>query len=145
VHHLKWKAERNAVAVPEIDEQHEAIFELGNCLYRALGGGAMLNAVELGIRKLLAHTSDHFAREERMMRSKRYPAYAWHKRQHDTVRARLAELEKGLANGDREIVLAALDYLTGWLQTHTAVSNRMKGAFLRTHEVSRTRCRSKAA
>ena len=34
-----------------------------------------------------------------MMRSKRYPAYAWQKGQHDTVRARLAELEKGLANG----------------------------------------------
>jgi methyl-accepting chemotaxis protein len=57
------------------------------------------------MRKLLAHTSDHFAREERMMRSKRYPAYAWHKGQHDTVRARLAELEKGLANGDREVVV----------------------------------------
>jgi hemerythrin-like metal-binding protein len=145
VHRLEWNADRNAVAVPEMDEQHQAIFELGNSLYRALRGGALLSAVEPGIRELVAQTRGDFAREERMMRSKRYPAYAWHKGQHDTVRARLAEVEKSLANGNREVVLAAWDYLTAWLQTHMAVSDRMMGAFLRTQEVSRTYCRSMAA
>ena len=142
MHGLEWNAKRNAVAVPEIDEQHQAIFELANSLYLVLEGGAMLSAVAHGVRELITQTTRHFAREERIMRSKRYPAYAWHKEQHDAVRSRLAELKKGLANGDREAVLPVLDYLTGWLQTHTAVSDRMMGAFLRTHAGSRPRCRS---
>ena len=70
------------------------------------------------------------------MRSMRYPSYAWHKRQHDTVRAKLVLLERDAQKGDREAVLTALEFLTAWLQTHTAVSDRMMGAFLRTQGFS---------
>ena len=129
---LEWTAERNAVCVPEIDEEHREIFHLGSDLYKALSGGALLSAVEPSLRQLIDHTIEHFAREERMMRSKRYGAYAWHKGQHDAVRAKLTALEKSVAQGDREAVLPMLDYLTAWLQTHTAVSDRMMGAYLRT-------------
>ena len=51
---LEWNAERNAVAVPQIDEEHQAIFQMGNDLYQALAGGALLNAVEPGVRRLSA-------------------------------------------------------------------------------------------
>jgi hemerythrin-like metal-binding protein len=136
---LEWSAERNAVCVPEIDEEHQEIFHLGNDLYQALAGGALLTAVEPGIRELITHTTGHFDREERMMRSRRYHAYAWHKGQHDAIRARLAELEQFLARGDREAVMPVLDYLTAWLQTHTAVSDRMMGAYLRTQDLATTR------
>jgi hemerythrin-like metal-binding protein len=136
---LEWIAERNGVAVPEIDEEHRVIFELGNNLYQQLAGGALLSAVEPGLRELIAHTVDHFAREERMMRTRRYPMLAWHKGQHDAVRAKIVALEKDIAKGDREGVLAGLDYLTAWLQTHTAVSDRMMGAYLRTQDLSHTR------
>jgi hemerythrin-like metal-binding protein len=129
---LEWKAERNAVAVPEIDQDHRELFQLGNELYQALAAGALLNTIEPEARKLIAHTLDHFKYEERMMRSKRYRAYGWHKGQHDTVRARLAAMEHGLEQGDREELISGIDYLTAWLQTHTAVSDRMMGAFLRT-------------
>jgi hemerythrin-like metal-binding protein len=84
------------------------------------------------LRDLIAHTSSHFSREERLMRSMRYPSYAWHKGQHDTVRAKVARLQRCVERGDREAVLPALDFLTAWLQTHTAVSDRMMGAFVRT-------------
>jgi hemerythrin-like metal-binding protein len=129
---LEWKAEHNSVAVPEIDEDHREIFRLGNDLYQALAGGALLNAIEPEARKLIAHTLDHFKHEERMMRSRRYRAYGWHKGQHDTVRTRLAVMERELEQGDREALMSGIDYLTAWLQTHTAVSDRMMGAFLRT-------------
>src|SRR5436305_1941991 len=91
---LEWNAERNAVAVPQIDEEHQAIFQMGNDLYQALAGGALLSAVESGVRDLIAHTAGHFAAEERMMRLRRYPAYAWHKGQHNTVRGKLGLLEQ---------------------------------------------------
>src|SRR5215813_6211328 len=93
---LEWTAERNAVRVPEIDEEHQEIFQLGNDLYQALANGALLSVVEPGLRELIAHTIAHFDREERMMRSKRYRAYAWHKGQHKTVRNRLAALQESI-------------------------------------------------
>jgi hemerythrin len=129
---LDWSAESNRVCVPEIDDQHKEIFHLANDLHQALAGGALLSAVESELRELIAHTRSHFNREEGMMRSQRYRAYAWHKGQHDAIRTTLAELEKSLARGEHEAVLPVLDYFTAWLQTHTAVSDRMLGAYLRT-------------
>ena len=96
-----------------------------------------LSTVEPGLRDLIDHTVSHFSHEERLMRSMRYPAYAWHKGQHDTVRAKVADLQRRVQKGDREAVLPALDFLTAWLQTHTAVSDRMMGAFLRTQGFAR--------
>ena len=136
---LEWSAERNAVSVPEIDQEHQEIFVLGNNLYRALEGGALLNALEPQLLELAAHVTEHFALEEKMMRSRRYSAYAWHKAQHDTVRARLAGLEKSVKADDREAVMSTIDFITAWLQTHTAVSDRMMGAYLRTQDLSRSR------
>jgi hemerythrin-like metal-binding protein len=132
------------VCVPEIDEDHQAIFRLADELFQALAAGALLSAVEPGLRDLIAQTASHFSREERLMRSMRYPSYAWHKGQHDTVRAKVARLERSLQRADRETVLAALDFLTAWLQTHTAVSDRMMGAFLRTQGYSRAVAPSKS-
>lgn len=133
---LIWSADHNAVCVPEIDEDHQTIFCLADELYQAINEGALLSAVTPRLRELITHTANHFSREERLMRSMRYPAYAWHKAQHDTVRAKVALLERSVEQGDREAVPPALDFLTAWLQTHTAVSDRMMGAFLRTQGFS---------
>ena len=136
---LEWSQEHNAVAVPELDEQHQAIFEMANSHHQALIGGALLAAIEPGVRELVSYVVAHFACEERLMRCKRYPAYTWHKGQHDNVRTKLVELENSLKKGDREAIGDTLDYLTAWLQTHTAVSDRMIGAFLRLQALARTR------
>lgn len=133
---LKWSADHNAVCVPEIDDDHRTIFRLADELYQALAAGALLSAVEVELQELIAQCSSHFSHEERIMRSMRYPSYAWHKLQHDTVRAKLVLVERAAQKGDREAVLTALEFLTAWLQTHTAVSDRMMGAFLRTQGFS---------
>ena len=134
---LKWSADHNAVCVPAIDEDHQTIFRLADEVYQFMEQGALLSTVEPGLRDLIDHTVSHFSHEERLMRSMRYPAYAWHKGQHDTVRAKVADLQRRVQKGDREAVLPALDFLTAWLQTHTAVSDRMMGAFLRTQGFAR--------
>lgn len=128
---LTWSPESNSVYVPEIDEDHRTIFRMADELYQAMVAGALLSAVEPVLRELIGHVDRHFSREERMMRSTRYHAYAWHKGQHDVVRAKAVELVQVTERGDRDAVLPILDYLTAWLQTHTAVSDRMMGAYLR--------------
>jgi hemerythrin-like metal-binding protein len=135
---LEWSAESNGVAVPEIDDDHKAIFDLGSSLFQALSEGALLNAVEPGIQEFISYLGSHFVHEERMMRSRRYPMYAWHKGQHDAVRTKITVLAQDVEKGDREAVLSTIDYTTAWLKTHTAVSDRMLGAFLRTHDLAQS-------
>jgi hemerythrin-like metal-binding protein len=134
---LKWSADHNAVCVPEIDDEHQTIFRLADELYQAVEQGSVMSSLEAVLRDLIDQTVTHFSHEERLMRSLRYPAYGWHKAQHDTVRTKLAYLGRRVEKGDREAVLPALDFVTAWLQTHTAVSDRMMGAFLRTHGLAR--------
>ena len=133
---LNWTSESHSVYVPEIDEEHKALFRLCDEVYGAMMEGAGLSSVTPKLRELAAQALAHFAHEEKLMRSSRYPSRAWHRAQHDVIRAKLAELARALEQGDREAVRAALDFTSAWFQTHTAVSDRMMGAHLRSHRRS---------
>lgn len=128
---LKWTPENNSVYLPDIDQEHQSLFEMTDTVYQALKADARLETVESVIRELITHAGGHFAHEEKMMRSSRYPGYRWHKGQHNVVRSKVAALEQATQRGDRETVLFLLDYLSAWLKTHTAVSDRMMAAYLR--------------
>jgi len=127
---FKW-SHHNEVYVPELDAEHKALFRIADEVSRAMKAGAMLGSVQPLLRDLVRHTRLHFSHEERRMRAERYPSYAWHKGQHDTVRARVAELQRSTRRGDREAVLPAMEFLAGWLQNHTSVTDRMMAAYLR--------------
>jgi hemerythrin len=128
---IKWTSERHGVYLPEIDAEHQELFRMADELYQAVESGAMLAAVEPRLRDLIVCVEHHFTDEEELMRSRRYPSYVWHKGQHDVVRGKVKELEAEIGRGDREALLPALNFLTAWMQTHTAVSDRMLGAFVR--------------
>ena len=128
---LMWKSESNGVYLPDIDQEHKSLFEMTDEVCQALQAGCRVDEVEPKLRELVAHAIGHFAHEEKMMKAKRYPAYRWHKDQHTTVRNRLAGVDGFIHSGDREAIIAVLDYLSAWFQTHTAVSDRMMGAYLR--------------
>ena len=130
---LNWISESHSMYVPELDEEHQNLFRLGDELYDAMLSGATLSSVTTRLHDFISQITSHFVHEETLMRSSRYPSRAWHRGQHDVVRAKLAELQKSVEKGDREAVLPAIDYLSAWLQTHTAVSDRMLGAHLRSH------------
>ncbi len=129
---IKWSKESNGVAVPAIDEEHQRLFELAEEIDKALSEGVMLNSVEEPLRRLIDEAGHHFSHEEKLMKAGRYPAYTWHKGQHDTVRRKIAELDRAAQQQDREAAVQSLDFITAWLKTHTAVSDRMMGAYFRT-------------
>lgn len=135
---LLWTQE-SSVHVPEIDAEHQAIFRLAADLRSALMNGAKQSQVELLARRVSTEVAGHLAHEERLLRASRYPALDWHERQHQTGRARLAALERGIAQGDLEAVIDALELLAGWLRDHTSVADRMAGAYLRNHRRTRAR------
>lgn len=131
---LRWTAEDNSVYIPEIDAQHREVFRLAGELRSAALAGAAPAELEALRHRLDQLVSGHLAHEEDLMRAAHYSAYAWHERQHQTARTRLAELKRTLRCEDREAAFESIEAFAAWLRDHTAVADRMAGAHLRNRE-----------
>lgn len=70
------------------------------------------------------------------MQSTRYVARAWHRQQHDATRRRLAQFIAQAEAGTPLSAAGILEYLSGWLRTHTGVADNMLGAHLRNYNRS---------
>jgi hemerythrin-like metal-binding protein len=127
---FKWTSV-HSVYLPEIDAEHRALFNLVEELQKELGRAAELSTLRPSLVELTASFDAHFKHEERIMKAARYSAYGWHKKQHDAVRWRVRRLVKRIDAGQPVAADELLQFLTEWLQTHTQVSDRMMGAYLR--------------
>jgi hemerythrin len=135
---FKWGHE-DAVFVPELDAEHRNLFHLGADLQKAIEGGAPAERIGEALQGLLAAALDHFAHEERLMKSTRYPSLAWHKGQHDTVRKRAKALARRFAEGDRGAAQELLEFMSHWLKDHCSLSDRMMASYLRNYHLAVTR------
>jgi len=133
---LKWTVS-HAVFVPEIDDQHQTIFEALAKLEQALSAARPLPEIRELTDRLAALAVEHFAHEERLMRAARYESLRWHRKQHDAVRKRAERMTPKINLGDVETGHAFIDFLKSWLPNHTRVADRMMGAFLRNHQLSK--------
>lgn len=127
---FKW-TKAHAVFVNEMDAQHRNLYLMADELQQAILGGAETSRTLELLRALIASVEDHFAYEERQMRSSQYPSYDWHKLQHDTVRKRANQFVPQIESGDSQAAILLLDFLAGWLKDHVGLTDRMLGAYLR--------------
>jgi hemerythrin len=108
-----------AVGIPEIDTQHQELFSRAERLITSLRAGERDEVLPL-----LAHLRDyavqHFAAEERLMRTLGYPGLADHAAAHETFCAELLSIEKDVQRTG-PTALAALtvhNWLSDWLRKH---------------------------
>ena len=125
---------KNEMFVPELDAEHRNMFRLAGELHVAIESAAPPERVRPLLDALLADTEEHFAHEERLMRAAAYPAYDWHRQQHDTLRKRARGFVAQWENGDHESAPMLLEFLAVWLKDHTGVADRMLGASLRNYQ-----------
>ena len=130
---FKW-SKMYAVFIPEIDAEHKNIFRLADELHQAVLGGAPVDRVQTVLRELIASDERHFAHEERLMRATHYPASAWHKGQHDTVRKRVKEFAPRIRGGEGQAALLLLEFLSGWLHGHVRLADCMMASHVRNYE-----------
>ncbi|HUB80834.1 MAG TPA: hemerythrin family protein [Bryobacteraceae bacterium] len=129
----------NTVFTPAIDDEHKTIFQATGEFQQALHTRAPLFQVQEILHRLIASTEDHFANEEKLMRGARYLAFDWHRQQHDAARKRLKTFAPLVEQGDRDAGHQLVEFLTRWLDDHTAVTDRMMSAYLRNQERARIR------
>jgi len=135
---FRWKDEHQVFA-PPLDAEHRDLFRRGEELQRAIAAGAEISIIQEKVRLLAAAAENHFAHEERLMRSLNYSSYAWHKGLHDGVRRQLQAFAERLggpegAAGGAAAVRDLLRFLDAWLRDHIAVADRMMASYVRNAE-----------
>jgi hemerythrin len=111
-------SEKYTVHDKELDEQHHSLFSLVNDLHKAILAKHGREEVGHTIDKMIAHTQDHFAAEERLMQACSYPDYQHHKEEHEKLAKQVSEMNRELRKADSDVapdVLAILvkDWLVG--------------------------------
>ena len=81
---LQWKDEFK-VGIEEVDHEHRELIGLINELHEAIQRSVDADQILESLGEIYAQISAHFALEEKMMRKMRYPAYAEHKEDHETL------------------------------------------------------------
>ena len=131
--HFKW-TKAHAVYLPQVDAEHRNLFRIAEELHQVVRTGSEAARVQEFLRPLLAAIEEHFAHEERLMRSVACPDYEWHRLQHDTARKRLQAVVKEIDEGDLEAPRRLLEFLARWFKDHCGLTDRMMGSHVRNYE-----------
>ena len=128
--HFKW-TKAHAIFLPEIDAEHRNLFRMAEELHQAVRAGAEAARVQELARPLAVAIEEHFAHEERLMRSVACPDAAWHKTQHDAARKKMGPLFAEIEAGDVDAAREFIEYLGKWFRDHMSLPDRMMGAHVR--------------
>jgi hemerythrin-like metal-binding protein len=129
---FRWSDE-HSVYLPELDAEHRGLFRLGAEVHKGILAGRNVDQLKPTLLSLLEAAEEHFHHEERLMRAVHYPAFQWHRRQHDTVRKKAKQLLTRMEAGNAAAPMELIRFLDSWLVGHMSISDRMMGAFLRNY------------
>jgi hemerythrin len=119
--------------VPDIDDQHRALLELGNRVVdpATLNQGAAVFREALSF--LAGYVRYHFAAEEHVMHNAGYPRLAQHKQWHDRFRQNVDGLAaKARSSGvSRAVALEISFAMETWFLEHIRITDRDMAVFLR--------------
>ena len=120
-----------SVGVQELDDQHKTLIAMLNSLAEAIESGTSQH-VRIGVfNKLFEYTQVHFAAEEKMMHSARYPEYEEHKQEHETLVAQVVQFREKLASDQSLASTEFLMFLRKWLTNHIMKSDKAYEKHLR--------------
>jgi len=71
-------ASKLEVGIPEIDQDHQALFDEFNHLIRQISAHVSTNEIAQLFQNLIDHTAEHFSHEETLMKDMKYSLYHSH-------------------------------------------------------------------
>ena len=129
---FQWKDEY-IVGQFEIDSQHKRLFELADQLHAAMTTGKGKEVLNKTLGDLIDYTKRHFAAEEKLMQTFKYPDYLAHKALHDKLTAQVVEFQKEFVSGKAPVTIQLLQFLKDWLKHHIGETDRKIAIFLNKH------------
>ncbi|MHB1342004.1 MAG: bacteriohemerythrin [Coriobacteriia bacterium] len=118
--HFKWDPALET-GVQLIDDQHRALFALANALQAAIRAETVDDdTVADALYGLTDYVTEHFADEEQLMGSRRYPDLAEHRDYHKQLTTEVLSLMAAYFAGAKTVGDRIAPLLTDWLRTHIA-------------------------
>jgi hemerythrin-like metal-binding protein len=130
VQSISW-TDDDSVFVPQIDAEHEKLFEGAESMRQFLAHSWVADHARFPLWRFSQDFLAHLNSEERLMRTSRYAGLNWHERQHQTGRKKLARLTDAVHRGNQQAVREALQDVAVWMHDHITVADRMFAAHLR--------------
>lgn len=125
---LEWK-EEYAIGVPEIDDQHKNLFEIGNKIYDLLENYVLEDKYDKIIpivEGLKRYTKFHFESEEYYMLQNKYPKYFSQKVEHDDFIKKIEEVELQDIDEDQDKYLRELMlFIFDWIIQHIIQKDKL--------------------
>jgi hemerythrin len=103
----------------EIDKDHHILVDLIGQLHDAFASGHGHQSIGPVLSVLAEYTDFHFKREEELMDRLAYPKAAEHRAEHDSLRAKVFDIQQRYEGGeDAAIGNELLSFLHFWLYFH---------------------------
>jgi hemerythrin len=129
-----WKS-RYSVGVRELDEQHQTIMRGLNELHEVIMCGKVTEAVAPLINSLVSLAREHFALEESLMESTRFPGLADHRAKHQALSSKVGEFIARQELGDPAAFSQFMYFLREWITRHMEKEDREYVPWLAEHGI----------
>jgi len=107
-----------------IDSDHQNLINIVNELYTAADLKQDCDILEDILQRLFDYTSEHFEREEEMMKLTGYPGFENHKKQHKKLLERVVCLQASLAEKREYVAKETAELLKFWLTSHIYMADK---------------------
>ena len=126
-----WEA-KYATGIELIDSQHKQLVILTNELYRScrMGDAALQTIFRDSMRSLVEYVRFHFTAELEMLKRIKYPDYAAHKNEHDSLVKNILEAAKEFNDGRKFVPNSLVRTLKDWVFGHIAVTDRFYALYV---------------
>ena len=114
-----------ATGIELIDSQHKELFDLTNKLYQACLSGNDDAVFKEAMSSMVNYVHFHFSAEQVLLERIHYPAYAEHKKQHDTLVRDILNSVKDYNEGKNFVANHFVRTLKDWILSHIAITDKM--------------------
>jgi len=127
---FQW-SEAYSVGYPDIDSQHKRLFQLAEQLHAAMTAGKAKQILSTTLNNLIVYTKRHFADEEMLMETHRYPFLPQHKAEHRELTENVMHFQKAFGADKATISIELMQFLSSWLRHHIGSSDKKVGEYLK--------------
>jgi hemerythrin len=131
---MTWSS-KYSVGVEALDNHHKALMRVLNELHAASMRGKAQEVAGLLIRQAVSIANEHFAAEESLMESIRFPGLAEHRAKHKEIMGKVAEFAARHEKDDTAMYTPLLYFLRDWLSNHLLTVDSEYASWLASHGV----------
>ncbi len=125
---FKWR-DAFRLDIPEIDSQHQKLFEIGSRLYEIISlkdNYDHYDEIMQIIDELRDYAKYHFSYEEKLMREKNFEGYDIHKAEHNFFIKRIAAINvEDIEEDQSKVMLDMVTFIADWISGHILKTDRL--------------------